>query len=129
MEAKTKKEPKPPAEVREEFPSVGSTLPSLGGELPSLGGGSKAGMGGLGGVGFRQGAFEVDPDLKRKAMAEMRKLNAQFDEVDLGEDDAAVDTRTLAEIMKEKRLKQEQAIEEAKAKQETVEERKARLAA
>ena len=126
LEAKPRKEPKPPAEVREEFPSVGSTLPSLGGELPSLGGGSKAG---LGGVGFRQGAFEVDPELKRKAMAEMRKLNAQFDEVDLGEDDAAVDTRTLAEIIKEKRLKQEQAIEEAKAKQETVEERKARLAA
>lgn len=50
---------------------------------------------GLGGVGFRQGAFDADPELKRKAMAEMRKLNAQFDEVDLGGEEAAVDTRSL----------------------------------
>ena len=59
----------------------------------------------------------------------MRKLNANFEELDLGEEDAVEDTRTMAEVMRDKRLKQDQELEEAKNRQETVEERKARLAA
>lgn len=64
----------------------------------------------------------------------MRKLNQNnFEELDLGEDEAVEDTRTMKEVMRDKRLKQDQEIEEAKSKQEnyqeTVEERKARLAA
>lgn len=65
----------------------------------------------------------------------MRRLNQnQFEELDLGEDEAAVeDKRSMLEVMREKRIKQEKENEEAKnrqeIKQETVEERKARLAA
>jgi len=59
----------------------------------------------------------------------MRKLNANFEELDLGEEAAVEDTRTMADVMREKRLKQDLELEEAKNKQETVEERKARLAA
>ncbi len=59
----------------------------------------------------------------------MRKLNANFEELDLGEEVAVEDTRTMADVMREKRQKQDLELEEAKNKQETVEERKARLAA
>jgi len=64
----------------------------------------------------------------------MRKLNANFDEMDLGEEEEAVeDKRTMAEVLRDKRLKQEQELEEVKmnaeGKQESVEERKLRLAA
>jgi len=59
----------------------------------------------------------------------MRKLNANFEELDLGEEAAVEDTRTMADVMREKRQKQDLELEEAKNKQETVEERKARLAA
>ncbi len=59
----------------------------------------------------------------------MRKLNANFEELDLGEEVAVEDTRTMADLMREKRQKQDLELEEAKNKQETVEERKARLAA
>ena len=59
----------------------------------------------------------------------MRKLNANFEELDLGEEAAVEDTRTMADVMREKRQKQDLVLEEAKNKQETVEERKARLAA
>jgi len=59
----------------------------------------------------------------------MRKLNANFEDIDLGEDAVVEDTRTIAEVMREKRQKQDLELEEAKNKQETVEERKARLAA
>lgn len=59
----------------------------------------------------------------------MRKLNSNFEELDLGEEGTVEDTRTMAEVMRDKRLKQDQELEEAKNRQETVEERKARLAA
>jgi len=59
----------------------------------------------------------------------MRKLNANFEELDLDEEAAVEDTRTMADVMREKRQKQDLELEEAKKKQETVEERKARLAA
>ena len=54
--------------------------------------------------------------------------------MDLGEDDAAVeDKRTMAEVMRDKRAKQDKDLEEAKTrvdnKPESIEERKARLAA
>jgi hypothetical protein len=59
----------------------------------------------------------------------MRKLNANFEELDLGEEAAVEDTRTMADVMRDKRQKQDQELEEAKNRQETVEERKARLRA
>ena len=59
----------------------------------------------------------------------MRKLNSNFEELDLDEEAAVEDTRTMADVMREKRQKQDLELEEAKKKQETVEERKARLAA
>ena len=59
----------------------------------------------------------------------MRKLNNQFDEINLGEEEEVEDKRSMAEILREKQQKQDQLLEEAKGKQETVEERKARLAA
>ena len=72
----------------------------------------------------------MDPEYLRKAQAELNKLNAIDDFVDPGAtSNEPEDKRTMAEIMREKRLKAEQDLEEAKNRQETVEERKARLAA
>jgi len=47
----------------------------------------------------------------------MRKLNNQFDEINLEEDDEAVeDKRSMAEVLKDKQQKQDMMLEEAKGK-------------
>jgi len=66
----------------------------------------------------------------RKAQYELNKLNAIDDFVDPGAtSNEPEDKRSMAEIAREKRLKAEQEVENAKNRPETVEERKARLAA
>ena len=40
----------------------------------------------------------------------MRKLNANFEELDLGEEAAVEDTRTMADVMRDKRQKQDQEL-------------------
>ena len=62
-----------------DLPSIGggSGLPSLGGSsLPPVGAGPRGFGTALGGVGLRSGAFEFDPEAKRRAAAELAKLNA-----------------------------------------------------
>ena len=74
--------------------------------MPSIGG-SKFPAIGLGGIGNRQGAFEFDAELKRKAQIEMRKLNSQFDDIMLGVDDPVEDKRTMAEVVRDKQLQED----------------------
>ena len=96
------KEPLPPA-ATSELPSLGGGA-SLGG-LPSLGAGpGRRPFGGLGGVGSRAGAFDLDPEALKRANAELAKLN-KIGEPDFEEEkkEEAPDGRTMLQVMQDKR--------------------------
>jgi acyl-CoA reductase-like NAD-dependent aldehyde dehydrogenase len=102
-----------------------------------LGGGpgGRRPFGGLGGVGNRAGAFDLDPEALKRANAELAKLN-KIGEPDFEEEkkEEAPDNRSMMQVMQDKRRATEAANAAALANQpqpagETMEERKARLAA
>lgn len=92
-------------------PPKPSDLPPVGGSLPALGGGGF----GLGSVGGRAGRFEFDAEAKKRAAAELSKLNAEFDAAQ-GEEEKAEDGQSLQDLMKAKRMKTEKFLEEEKGK-------------
>lgn len=119
--------------VAADLPPVGG-LPSIGGGgLPSIGGGKRM-FGGLGGVHGRAGAFDIDETYLKRAQDELKKLNA-INEPDIGgleEEKKEEDTRSMMQVMQDKRKAAEAALAAAQANQptgETIEQRKARLAA
>ena len=89
---------------------------------------------GLPSIGGRQGNFEIDADYLKKAQLELNKLDA-INDFDEEESKTKVeDNRSMQEILRQKRLQTEQALEEQKKNQatnaqETLEERQARLKA
>jgi hypothetical protein len=126
-----------------DLPSIGgsSGLPTLGG-LPSLGGGLGGGrrpFGGLGGVHGRAGGFDVDMGMKAQAdrdLAKLRGLDGGFGDINIEEEkkEEPADSRTMLQVMQDKRKAAEASNAAAKASQpqpagETVEERKARMIA
>ena len=100
------KDPLPPA-ATSELPSLGG--PSSLGGLPSLGGGARKPFG-LGGVGSRGGAFDLDPEALKRANAELAKLN-RIGEPDFEEEkkEEVADDRTMLQVMQDKRKAQEAA--------------------
>jgi hypothetical protein len=100
-ETKVQQSESTPQENTSGFPTIGMNKSFLGGGLPQIGG--------------RSGNFEMDADYMRKAQAELNKLNAIDDFVDPGAtSNEPEDKRTMAEIAREKRMKAEQELEEAK---------------
>lgn len=126
------KDPLPPA-ATSELPSLGGGA-SLSG-LPSLGSGMGRKPFGLGGVGSRAGAFDLDPEALKRANAELAKLN-KIGDYDFEEEkkEEAPDGRSMMQVMQDKRKATEAANAAAMASKpqptgETMDERKARLAA
>ena len=119
-------------EAEKNKPQEETKVAKLPNSFPDIGGNTKAsGLPSLGGIGQRKGGFDFDPEYLKKAQSELNKLN------DIADMDAKPlekqDTRSMLEIMKEKRAKAEQENEEKKKAiedgGETVEQRKARLLA
>lgn len=79
------------------------------GGLPSIGGGRKP-FGGLGGVGNRAGMFDYDETYLRNAQKDLAKLNA-INEPNIGgeEEKKEEDTRSMLQVMQDKRKAQEAA--------------------
>ena len=83
-----------------------SDLPPIGGggDFPPVGGGRGGFGGGLGSLGMRQGGFEYDEQARRRANAELAKMNAQFDKhLDFEEEKKDEDKRSMMEVMQAKR--------------------------
>ena len=87
------------------------------GGLPSLGG--KRAFGGLGGVHGRAGAFDMDESYLRRAQAELAKLNA-INEPNIGgeEEKKEEDTRTMLQVMQDKRKATEASLASAATSQQ-----------
>ena len=55
-------------------------------------------------MGMRQGGFEYDEQARRRANAELAKMNAQFDKhLDFEEEKEDEDKRSMMEVMQAKR--------------------------
>ena len=84
-------------------------MPPIGGggggssQFPPVGLGARGFGGGLGSIGSRHGGFEYDEEAKRRAKAELAKLNAQFDPNFVEEEKKEEDNRSFMEVMKAKR--------------------------
>ena len=105
-----------------------SDLPPIGGGsngFPAIGGGFG---GGLGSIGGRAGGFVYDQEAKKRAAAELAKLNADFD-AGLPDEEEKQEGKSLQDLMREKREKTQKYLDSEKSKQETVQERQERLKA
>ena len=92
-----------------------SELPAIGG-FPAIGGRRP---GGLGGIGSRYGAFDVDQNALKRVNADLAKLN-KIHEPDFGDEEEKKeepDNRSMLQVMQDKRKAAEQANAALKAAQ------------
>ncbi len=83
---------------------------------------------GLGSIGSRVGRFEYDSEAMNRANAELAKMNSDLNSALPGEEKKE-EGQSFQDLMKAKREKTEKFLDSEKNKQETMEERKARLQA
>ena len=100
------KEEKPKPKAESSLPAVSDG--GLLGSLPSIG--AKPRFGGLGGVGNRAGAFDFDKTYLDNAQKELNKLNKIADYSNLEEEKKEEDTRSMLQVMQDKRKRTEASL-------------------